>query len=634
MTQNRSIYMSESSMHSSSRKKDDLTGPSGGHQEKSADSTARAPVSPPSDSPLPMRSLRELVAQFHMIQQQDEKKAEDFQRKQVVFRTLKNRMELVRIKRLLDHFEKFNEQTEKIFGKPPLFQEKAGSMDPAKRAEFIRHWIIVRDYASPNFQKKCDEYLKNVLQSKADDDKPLISYDNRIALAKLWIEHHGYQGMPDFHLTQDDVKVQTPPLDLIQFGMEEVRKKLPFIDDASINQLVEAGEREELLYRIYQRFSGNLVVQLLLSRDQENCPHIMELRSQYRNPDLPLSKLADLFKNAMREQETYFAQKGWHVPPSIPGCGRYRPSVDQHDEAQKQRIAEALQKLNKLGPALHAERGPHATKLTPNTTWASLPGAKEADAVIPIQHGGGYFHILEFMTGRRPGYLSDLGEQQGIYVTPDIDPSFSKERTDFYAQKAVNQCLYGYFFDIPGQLTGTMRTHHMTKVANSYEAGIQPDRLVFLSDAKVTRLEKEKAAERHEKKADSKRVASSSAHSFHNEVNDANLAKILRLLDTRISDLEKEEKSEATSVFSRPIKTDKITSLKRLRFLIVAPDENGPSLKSMIENALQDRTLNRREYALDSCCFFPSIRLWNSRTTNMLNEILDIITKNGIKPTL
>jgi hypothetical protein len=114
---------------------------------------------------------------------------------------------------------------------------------------------------------------------------------------------------------------------------------------------------------------------------------------------------------------------------------------------------------------------------------------------------------------------------------------------------------------------------------------------------------------------------------FKNEITQDKFEKMLKLIEERVERLDQECKAERVDSLALKIKTDKIAALRVLEKQITQPDAVlSGGLKGVIEGALVNPVLNRRQYALDSFSFIPSFfNLWRSNTTVMLREMLTLL---------
>jgi len=106
-------------------------------------------------------------------------------------------------------------------------------------------------------------------------------------------------------------------------------------------------------------------------------------------------------------------------------------------------------------------------------SWADMYGYK-SDAVIEVKHGGGYFFLRDFLSGKHEGYKLE-NDGLGIQVAP-----IHKGPEKYYAYRHAPA-----YFDLPAQLTGRIAAGQLHKANNDYEAGLYHDRIDQLNDVKI-----------------------------------------------------------------------------------------------------------------------------------------------------
>ncbi len=95
---------------------------------------------------------------------------------------------------------------------------------------------------------------------------------------------------------------------------------------------------------------------------------------------------------------------------------------------------------------------------------------------ITISHGGGYFHILEFLAGVSPGYTSEIS-MTGVWFTP----GGSKPIDERYAKRTTEQSM-----DIPARFTATIDPECLEKTNRSDEALLTQEFFSELQDIQVS----------------------------------------------------------------------------------------------------------------------------------------------------
>jgi hypothetical protein len=231
--------------------------------------------------------------------------------------------------------------------------------------------------------------------------------------ARLEIAYEIVKNKGGLFFNEINFLTDTQKLELVQMVKKGVKSWLPLVPDELIEKLVEEKNRVELHYLIYQRFSGEF---FLKPYSLSPKPVFQKLKSFLEESNFDLVECAKIFKLAMIEQEKYFQNDGW-------------------------------------------AKWPHAV----STKYPRWLGQKDPEKSVPITiaHGGGFFHILEFLSGKSKGYLSDDAEHYGMYVSPD-----SASRNSHYAHRTAP-----YHLDIPAQFFAQIESKHLINTQNySYEA--------------------------------------------------------------------------------------------------------------------------------------------------------------------
>ncbi|MBS0358776.1 MAG: hypothetical protein JSS53_05885 [Proteobacteria bacterium] len=119
--------------------------------------------------------------------------------------------------------------------------------------------------------------------------------------------------------------------------------------------------------------------------------------------------------------------------------------------------------------------------------WVNASGKKEKEEsdMVHISHGGGLFYIIDFLTGRKPGYaLEAYG--LGLQVAPSDDENgFYYQRANEYA---IQSFLQRGFFDLPATLKATISCKSLMPAKNCYEAGLRPEYTSKLNGVSIEEL--------------------------------------------------------------------------------------------------------------------------------------------------
>jgi len=401
------------------------------------------------------------------------------------FRALNANAEYESFKKHLKLFEEFNTLYKKIKPSDP------GNLSAEERMNICRLWFLVRNFNSNDRTKEIDPYIFKCVA--------LCSAEEHIELAQIYAERFGYSRP---HQKEDPLKIFNLSIiqqtELKQALVLKVHDSLPAVSDAALNELVQSNNREVLQYLIYKRFSGRFNVDGIFQwfANEQKYPDVMEFNKEYRNENIPLTKLVELFKKAMRAQEEFLASEGYYYrfcPFTKKICTNisYERKFSHCAEEDQQENNKTL--LQDFTRNKSRYRSPVEGKQLKKTESrfdliASLrtdnPGALELmqqeikEGKVHISQGGGYFHLLEFLTGRTEGYIVK-GNDFGIYVTP----AFLDNRDLYYARRTSVR-----YFDQPAVFTAAIKPKFLLKVPNAYEAGLYPDFVELLESPTIQRV--------------------------------------------------------------------------------------------------------------------------------------------------
>jgi len=283
----------------------------------------------------------------------------------------------------------------------------------------------------------CKDRYAALLKQLLQD--PNYSKEEIKYLAKYHIRHVGIEALKLYPFSEEE---QT---ELKQYAKQALRDYLPQISVEQIKTCLASKDSMEFAYLVYQRLSGNYFIP---SYDSKTEQHKITDEDELQH-----------FLQLMEQQENYFLNHGWeHLIPS---------TIDRPD--------------------------PWGTNFTRRKI--------DPDKPIRISHGGGLFHILEFLTGKAKGYSLEEGCQfdktdntkkikwfmqgdgQGLQVSPDV-PSSGSDRDAFYANNARSL----RFFDYPAQLMATVKPKYLDNAVNGYEAGLRSEMIDLLTDVRVKRF--------------------------------------------------------------------------------------------------------------------------------------------------
>lgn len=113
------------------------------------------------------------------------------------------------------------------------------------------------------------------------------------------------------------------------------------------------------------------------------------------------------------------------------------------------------------------------TQRDPHYFWGNTRGVKRDD-IVSISHGGGFYHIIDFLRHRSPGYHLE-GPGLGIQVSP-VDMG----RDLHYAYtRSVFHC------DLPATLQADVPAQYLDAAVNEYEAGLRSECTPFLRNISI-----------------------------------------------------------------------------------------------------------------------------------------------------
>ncbi len=219
----------------------------------------------------------------------------------------------------------------------------------------------------------------------------------------------------------------TQKAELTQKAEKEVKAWLPVLPDELINKWVKEQNQIELRYLIYQCFSGKF------SHHHDKGPAFLKLKEILEKPVLDFDKCIEALKSAMSENQKLFQNYGWSklLPTSI----NYRQPLK----------------------------------------WS---GKETSEQLIAISHGGGFFHILEFLCGISYGYRIDNYSYYGICVSIDDDRNEDNSialHSHSYATRTAPNHL-----DIPAKFTAKIESQYLLAMSKLAEAYISFDSVTHL----------------------------------------------------------------------------------------------------------------------------------------------------------
>lgn len=131
---------------------------------------------------------------------------------------------------------------------------------------------------------------------------------------------------------------------------------------------------------------------------------------------------------------------------------------------------------------------PFPSKVKDSDTWGENvknSGVGKEDKVV-VTHGGGK-HYLEHMLktkNKSMGYKLEYGDEKGIQVHPMTKSykNYAGKNSDRINYYSSNAGLYG---DVPVKMTARIKSKHLTRANNDYEAGIKAGNLKHLEHVRL-----------------------------------------------------------------------------------------------------------------------------------------------------
>lgn len=210
----------------------------------------------------------------------------------------------------------------------------------------------------------------------------------------------------------------------------KLQEYLPFFSMTTIEELYRTNNHQQLKYELYKRFSRRFnhhVKFLPLEQGERNILYHHEKFCK------TFAELRKVVLKVIDEQQKGLLQNGWfELPYQSPTRPKYW----------------------------------NAEKIKPEDN-------------IQISHGGGFFHIIEFLQGHSLGYRLENQDGRGIQVS-----TMSHERDKLYALRACNN-----YIDYPARISATIEAQYLDAAPNLYEAGLRAEYIDKLKEIVVTRLD-------------------------------------------------------------------------------------------------------------------------------------------------
>ena len=297
----------------------------------------------------------------------------------------------------------------------------AKTLAPADQFAVMKNLLLIQHEIARFFGVTGEEFFYEI-QSQLSPANRFFSLEQRYILAKIDVERSALSVLEKYDLTVDQTQV------LVDSAHQHATAFLPPLSDEFIMSCTSTGNHEALRYAIYNRFS---VRGYRLSRQAIEAlqPLLCDLNHDSGH------QIVRILAAEKRTQEQNFLNFGCFTPYHIPHA---RPK-----------------------------------------TWSSHQQIS-GDTPVAFSHGVGFFHIIQFLTGKSMGYrLENPGV--GIQVMPG---AHTHPRDDYYASTAAPR-----YMDYPARLSGTILAEYLDSAPNSYEAGLRATFIDYIEDIVITRLD-------------------------------------------------------------------------------------------------------------------------------------------------
>jgi hypothetical protein len=169
--------------------------------------------------------------------------------------------------------------------------------------------------------------------------------------------------------------------------------------------------------------------------------HLFRENSLYYSEIFPFSQHYNLLRSLFEDDAAYLFDIALVMFKTFEECQKKLKENPVEENLERKRKAEMER------PAVWEEE------------WSQDP-----EAWIEISHGGGYYYLQDFLTGKEKGYPLERGGL-GIQVSPG-----TSDRDEYYALRGAPK-----HFDLPARLTGKIQAKYLDRANNAYEAGLRPE---------------------------------------------------------------------------------------------------------------------------------------------------------------
>ena len=364
------------------------------------------------------------------------------------------------------------------------------------------HAITLRE----NVRSKNSFYLAVILSQWVYELIKTVNDENKLRLKKLYLKRGQLFARAPWCPLDKEQKEITELLNISDEDILTHRKNIhpdaisynpePEVSETLLAEIAEKNDYEKLQYLIYRHFS--IFGRCSYNQNPEYAP-LVELNKIYHRTDVPIQPIVELFKKSIKLEKPIITDSEAPARPN-PCTSYFTRKGDQfvfiEDSSEQKSSSLQYQTLVQtlFGAPLLYYYLPKS-KISDNQTWLDKikhPNYEEKmkmirktneDKVMPIIHGGGYFHLLEFLSGKSRGYRAD-GRVNfvGLFVSPGLIAG-DNSRENMYANRKPIE-----FFDQPCVMKANIQTKLLTAVPNYYEAFIEYPHADKIEDIQLRKL--------------------------------------------------------------------------------------------------------------------------------------------------
>ncbi len=304
--------------------------------------------------------------------------------------------------------------------------DKFNQLNSSEQFEFIESTVLIGlterfGMVGQRWFKEIGKYLPNILAR--------FTADQRYALARIDMERKGTRVLKKYSLDAER------EAELLSKAQQSVLALKPRITSEMVIDCLTKRDLNALQYHIFNRFSGYSPLRAENLR-KELKAKLHDIGNECRQGSVHDETIQQFIEslNQLQDAQEYDAlHYGWYT---YPNSIKTRPSHWRHEKIS-------------------------------------------GDTYVEFSHGGGFLHILKFLTKKTEGYRLER-PGLGIQVSPG-DRENSRDK--FYSERSSSH------FDYPARLSGTIRAKYLDSANNGYEAGLRSNFIDFIENIVITRLD-------------------------------------------------------------------------------------------------------------------------------------------------